>query len=68
MVFEAIQSVRPLILEMVELIDLYKLEADPLKYATFRFTYRNPLKTISFEEVEADHDKLTKEISKLLAK
>lgn len=37
------------LLEKVELIDLYG------RNATFRFTYRDPFKTISFEEAEAAH-------------
>ena len=41
--------------EKAELIDMYVKEK---RNATFRFTYRDPLKTISFEEAEAVHVKL----------
>jgi phenylalanyl-tRNA synthetase beta chain len=65
-VFQAVPS-SPL-LEKMELIDLYTPQQGQEKNATFRFTYRDPLKTISFEEVENVHRKITEHISKLLAK
>ena len=52
----------------MELIDLYQPENSAQKNATFRFTYRDPLKTISYEEVEAAHTHLMEKVSKLLAK
>jgi phenylalanyl-tRNA synthetase beta chain len=70
--FDQIRSASTLLLEKAELIDLYVPEPGhgersgkkevlpngPYKNATFRFTYRDPLKTISFEEVENAHTKL----------
>lgn len=55
------------LLEKVELIDLYIPENGSHKNATLRFTYRDPLKTISYEEVEATHSKLIEQTSKFLA-
>jgi len=66
-VFRAIHGFQSPLLERVELIDLY-IPTDAIKNATFRFTYRDPLKTISFEEVETEHAKMMREIGKLLAK
>jgi phenylalanyl-tRNA synthetase beta chain len=67
-VFHAIRSAPTLLLEKAELIDLYIPETSAEKNATFRFTYRDPLKTISFEEVENGHRKITEHIHKQLAK
>jgi phenylalanyl-tRNA synthetase beta chain len=67
-VFDAIRSNASLLLTKVELIDLYKPREESVKHATFRFTYRDPIKTISFEEVEAAHNQLMDNVSKLLAK
>ena len=57
-VLDKILSSSSLLLEKAELIDLYVPETSGHKNATFRFTYRDPLKTISFEEVENAHAKL----------
>lgn len=54
--FEAIHSFRSPLFEKAELIDLYISESK--RNATIRFTYRDSLKTISFEEAEAVHEKL----------
>ncbi len=67
-VFEAIHSLQSPLLERVELIDLYSPETSAQKNATFRFTYRDLLKTISFEEVESEHGKMISHVAKLLAK
>jgi len=67
-IFDAIHSMGSNLLEKVELIDLYTPENGSQKNATFRFTYRDKLKTIAFEEVEEEHAKLTNQVSKLLAK
>jgi phenylalanyl-tRNA synthetase beta chain len=56
--FNAIHAQASPLLEKVELIDLYLPETAAQKNATFRFTYRDSLKTISFEEVEKEHAKL----------
>ncbi len=55
-VFQSVRSVQSPLLEQVELIDLYVPEASTKKNATFRFTYRDKMKTVSFEEVEAAHE------------
>ena len=55
MLLDLIRSYAPPRLEKVELIDLYAPETAPHKNATFRFTYRDLLKTLSYEEVEAEH-------------
>ncbi|MDP1608623.1 MAG: phenylalanine--tRNA ligase subunit beta [Chlamydiales bacterium] len=44
------------LLEKWELIDLFV--SDNMQHITFRFTYRDPLKTISFEQVEEEHAKV----------
>lgn len=67
-VFHAIHSVRSPLLEKVELIDLYQPEETMQKNATLRFTYRDKLKTISFEEVESEHAKMIEFVAKNLAK
>jgi phenylalanyl-tRNA synthetase beta chain len=58
--FEMIRSFHSPLFEKAELVDLYlmKQEAGTLHNATVRFTYRDQLKTISFEEAEAVHAKL----------
>ncbi|HSX13946.1 MAG TPA: phenylalanine--tRNA ligase subunit beta [Chlamydiales bacterium] len=53
--FKAIEKNRPKILEKFELIDLYTPENADHKNATIRFTYRDPIKTVSSEEVEKEH-------------
>lgn len=58
MIFQTIRTHSTSLLEKVELIDLYYPEGTEQKNATFRFTYRDLFKTISFEEVEAAHQKL----------
>ena len=54
------------LLEKVELLDLFRGSSVPegKKNATFRFTYRDRKKTISFEDVEKEHGKLTDSLSK----
>ncbi len=61
MLFKSIKAHQPLFLESFELIDLYEKQN-----ATFRFTYRDPLKTISAEEVEKEHGKLISQVSETL--
>ncbi len=63
-VFERIRAAKSPILEHVELIDLYLPEGQEFKNATFRFVYRDLLKTISFEEVEAEHLKMVNNLAK----
>ncbi len=61
--FDAIRSFQSPIFEKAELIDLYLFEEEAKRNATLRFTYRDPLKTISFEEAEAVHEKLMAHVS-----
>ncbi len=63
-----IRSLSSSIMEKVELIDLYEPENSDQKNATFRFTYRDTLQTISHETVEAEHKKFVDHTTKLLAK
>ena len=58
-IFNAIADAQSPLLEKKELIDLFIAEK---KNATFRFTYRDPYKTISFEEVEKEHARLMQKI------
>jgi len=62
--FQKMHSFHTPLLAKVELIDLYYPEEAKQKNATFRFTYRDPLKTVSFEEVETAHHNLLAEIAK----
>src|SRR5690606_32159502 len=66
--FRAIDSLRSPLLEKVELIDLYHPEEGGKKNVTFRFVYRDPFKTISFDEVEREHGKMMHHVANLLAK
>lgn len=67
-IFDIISSLSSPLLVKTELLDLYFPPDNLTKNVTLRFTYRDPLKTISLEEVEAEHTKLIENISKLLAK
>lgn len=62
-IFDAVQSCKSSLLERADLIDVYFPEGQELKNATFRFVYRDPLKTISFEEVESEHNKIVQLLS-----
>ncbi len=65
-IFQAIAKAKPPFLEKVELIDLYTPpDSAKMKNATFRFTYRDPLRTIQFEEVEKEHAKLIQSVKPL---
>jgi phenylalanyl-tRNA synthetase beta chain len=57
-IFKGIESLKSHLLEKVELIDLYQPEHATIKNATFRFTYRDPFKTVLFETVEKEHAKI----------
>ena len=65
---EAIRSFHSPLLEKSEFIDLYVFEEDnhSKRNATLRFTYRDPLKTLSFEEAEAVHAKLLNHVKSRL--
>jgi phenylalanyl-tRNA synthetase beta chain len=60
-IFDAITGVNSSLLEKVELIDLFIADK---KNATFRFTYRDPFKTILWEEVEKEHSRLLQAVSR----
>ena len=66
-VFDIIEKIDSTILEKTYLLDLYQ-SLEGKKNVTFRFIYRDKAKTISNEEVEAEHIKITKEITKQLEK
>ena len=57
-IFSAIDSFSSPLLVKREVLDIYYPEGQ-MKNTTFRFTYRDSLKTISFEEVEKEHARLT---------
>ena len=65
--FLAIQSARPPLLEKAELVDLYIPEGGDKKNASFRFTYRDLAKTVSFEEVEEQHRLLMESVTQTIA-
>ncbi|MDE3046358.1 MAG: phenylalanine--tRNA ligase subunit beta [Verrucomicrobiota bacterium] len=64
--FTAADSIKPPLLEKFELIDLFR--APNKNNITFRFTYRDRSKTISFEEVEQAHTHFVQQMSQLLSK
>ncbi|MDN3505903.1 MAG: phenylalanine--tRNA ligase subunit beta [Simkaniaceae bacterium] len=68
-ILENISKTNSPLLEKVYLLDLYKSDkiGKDRKNATFRFTYRDPKKTIAFEEVEKEHAKITEGIAKKFA-
>lgn len=53
-------------LEKVELIDLYEPKEGKEKMLTFRFTYRDPSKTLSCEEVDHFHQSLMEKVTQKL--
>lgn len=64
-IFEAIEAIRPALLERFYLLDLYSNEKLKDQHnLTLRFVYRDLKKTISFKEVESAHAKIIKTISK----
>lgn len=63
---ERAKKEKPPILESIEVIDLYAPKESNERNATLRFTYRNVLKTLSFEEVEEAHLTLVKNLQKLV--
>ncbi|NGX57794.1 MAG: Phenylalanine--tRNA ligase beta subunit [Chlamydiae bacterium] len=69
-VFKAVRSLDSKLLEDVQLIVIYRSDriGGNLKNVTFRFVYRDTKKTVSQEEVDREHSRLTQETSKLLGK
>lgn len=57
------------LVESVSLLDLYKSDkiGKDRKNATFRIQYRDPTKTIEYQEVEDEHQRLIQYIAKKLA-
>lgn len=68
-VLEEIRKANSDILENVFLLDLYKSEkiGKDRKNVTLRFKYRDPSKTIAYEEVEKEHAKLIELIAEKFA-
>lgn len=66
-VFDIIEKIKSPILEKSYLLDLYR-SAENKNNVTFRFIYRDKNKTVSNEEVETEHEKITNEIIKQLEK
>lgn len=59
-IFDSIKAAHIPLLESFELIATYRSEEKA--NITIRFTYRDPSKTVSFEEVEAAHNHLQQEV------
>ncbi|MDE3055905.1 MAG: phenylalanine--tRNA ligase subunit beta [Verrucomicrobiota bacterium] len=55
------------LLEDVHLLDLYAPAEKEEKMVTLRFLYRDSLKTLSFDEVQKEHDRLVTEVLKTVA-
>ncbi|NGX28755.1 MAG: Phenylalanine--tRNA ligase beta subunit [Candidatus Anoxychlamydiales bacterium] len=66
-IFDIIDKMDSTILEKTYLLDIFKSLEDK-KNVTFRFIYRDANKTVSSEEVENEHIKITKIITKHLEK
>lgn len=63
-VLKEIKKQAPQTLEKVFFLDLYQNESlGNKKNVTFRFIYRDPTKTLSFEEVDSQHQKIINSIS-----
>ncbi len=69
-VFTAIRSIQSKLLEELSLLDIYQNEklGKGRKNVTFHFVYRDRTKTVSQEEVDAEHAKITQEALQLLGK
>jgi phenylalanyl-tRNA synthetase beta chain len=68
-ILDEMEAINTPLLEKVFLLDLYKSEkiGKDRKNATFRFVYRDPKKTVAFEDVEEQHAKITESIAKKFA-
>lgn len=64
-ILEGANQIESPILEGIYLLDLYKSEkiGKNRKNATFRFRYRDPNKTVEFQEVEEEHKRITQLIA-----
>jgi len=67
-ILQAIEKTKSPFLEHFYLLDLYTSDqlGKDRKNATFRFSYRDPSKTMAFEVVEQEHQKLTTSVTKQL--
>ena len=67
-VLRAVKEARPANLESVELFDVFRGRHVPAgqKSMAYAFTYRNPERTLTDEEVNAAHDKLAAQLKQKL--
>jgi phenylalanyl-tRNA synthetase beta chain len=67
-IMETLKKHSPPILEGIQLLDIYRSEKLPEGYqnVTLRFIYRDPTKTIAQEIVDAEHQRLTGEMLKIM--
>ncbi len=67
-IFDEIKTLKSSLLENVFLLDVYKSDkiGKDRKNATFRFKYRDQAKTIEYEVVEKEHERLTLHIAEKL--
>jgi phenylalanyl-tRNA synthetase beta chain len=67
-VFKAINSMNSLLLEKLSLLNIHRSEkiGPNVKNATFRLIYRSQAKTLSFDEVEAEHARIVNGTVKIL--
>jgi phenylalanyl-tRNA synthetase beta chain len=63
--FVALQQESIPLLEKVILLDIYEKSLQE-KNVTFRFIYRDKNKTLTFEEIEKEHSKITERVEKYL--
>ncbi len=68
-IIKGINALQSPILENIFLLDLYKSDkiGKDKKNATFRFQYRDPNKTIEYQQIEKEHKRLTQSIAEKLA-
>jgi phenylalanyl-tRNA synthetase beta chain len=69
-VFNVLEQIDSPILEEVSLLDIYRSDrlGKERKNVTLRFIYRDPQKTVSQEEVDAEHAKVTQQALRFLGK
>jgi phenylalanyl-tRNA synthetase beta chain len=66
-IFDIIKNIKSPLLEKFYLLELYK-NVENKNNVTFRFIYRDKTKTISNEEIESEHEKISTELIKQLEK
>lgn len=68
MLIELIHKAHSSLLERVELVDIYRgaQVGKEKKNVTFRLSYRDKMRTLSLEDVEQQHRKITEEVAKKL--